>query len=332
MVSMINEAEVQTTPSPRPAKVIKKLRKKASSGGVNSQQNYLDCRKLGIKAKSTLCVKRDDTRKDAYHHMNAFEVRDFLRSLFTDDTPISKAMDTKNKAFIRHCFIFNVEGDIRPEDTRCHNFYPAIKVRASRRASTVKMGEPASLLTRVLSFPSQRLDSPVDSAHKEDKKRERDNWGPEALAAYTLSHEMQINWGYPHPVETASAWPESVECLPANDTVHVDKKRKLDDNQCDLPSCSKNCFWNQLFNVGKDCPIPSLSESERFLSVMQKFSCAEIVNCSSANEDEISYYELQPHMSGKFDVVAVDCEMCDTMHGLELTRCSLLDGITGYHS
>ena len=56
----------------------KKLFKKASSGLVSSQRSYFDCREARILSNCSLTVKRDATRGETKHDLNAFEVRDLI--------------------------------------------------------------------------------------------------------------------------------------------------------------------------------------------------------------------------------------------------------------
>ncbi len=75
-------AEVPTENSSHKRK--KKLMKKAAQGLVCCDKNYIECLDMGIKATSSISIKGDETRSSSAHDLNAFEIRDFIRSIFNN--------------------------------------------------------------------------------------------------------------------------------------------------------------------------------------------------------------------------------------------------------
>lgn len=290
------------------SKVAKKLHKKASAGLVTCQRSYFDCRNSNISASTCITIKRDATRSETAHDLNAFEVRDLMRSVFSDDTPLSKLFDIRNKGYIRHCFVFNVVGARGSESPP--GFSQAIRVRASRKASNVGTGNPASLLARLLTFPAPSL-AATDAPSGASNKRPRDEWGPAGLSQYVLSAQMRHSWGYPVVKDVSSEM----------DSSHSTKRARLDGEAAPavLP-----------IEVGAHHEIPIKEVALQFLNGMNAYSASEMLNTRPVEDaGDVKYYEAPSSWKGAFDIVALDCEMCDTSVGLELTRCSLVDGVSG---
>ena len=59
-----------------------KLQKKAKSGGIFTQQNYLECVELGIQGKSSIEIVKDNSRQQCQHDLN-IQVRKFYGYIFS---------------------------------------------------------------------------------------------------------------------------------------------------------------------------------------------------------------------------------------------------------
>lgn len=308
-------------------KTNKKLYKRVKSGLVSSQRSYVDCRSLGIKGSIGVTIKRDATRGETKHDLNAFEVRDLIRSLFSDDTPLSKLFEIHNKGYIRHCFIFNLRGDADISgDLADAGFSPPMRIRASRKAANVGSGEPASLLSRLLTFPPPLLPEPVVTSDTSAplKQVAKDSLSAESLAPFVMSSEMLESWGYPIPKNSAPV--TMVEAIGDDGLVPImpcSKRRRGGEDGKEVNTVRR-------FAVGEQCAVPSLKSSLEFLNSTSSILQSQLISSkSTAVSADVTYREADHGMRGTYEVVAVDCEMCDTAAGLELTRCSLLDGITG---
>ncbi len=193
------------------------------------------------------------------------------------------------------------------------SLFSSWRVRASRRAAAG--GDVPSLVYRMLSYPLDKEDGGPETRKRDRngalKARDGPEWGREALKALALSATMLRSWGYPLPATP----PDAEKALPAALAAALPP--------VSAPPAEEGGPLAAGLFAGS---LADLEASRRFLAMLTAVEAGAASELAGA-----ACYETLPSPPGEkvLSVAAIDCEMCDTAAGLELTRLSVVDGLTG---
>lgn len=312
----------------------KMLKKKARLGTIHTHEHYEACIFLGITAESSISIRKDPTRTMSKHDLTISELRDLIFALLMDKTQIPKQFEIKNPQFFRDVVVIHFSNceSLMGIGRRSNgllgcvrNFKKSMVNDFSHRLLTVSMNKAA--------------DFEVDSALSLGK-RNRNDCIRHPLEPYVLSESSMRTWGYPLPLKNCEPYSSAKlqsRHRPMNgsseDPVSSSESVDKDNNICGfvngnlrLPSpsfakkyLSKNCCNLHLVPPHPDKRHNHISEEMPLLNFIS--TSDEYTDLSFLKDGISSKDSLMPDLS----LISIDCEMCETENGIEVTRVSLID-------
>jgi len=329
---------------------VKKIRKKAESGSIFSKEHYDLCVSHNIYTGSAVVHKKDPSRGMSKHDINISELRELILSIFLDNIQIPKQFEVRNPQFIRDVVVIHFSScsngltSLGRESTSAA---PLCCVRNHKFTSPVKDHAHHLLTVSML----DELDSP-----HEGEAPSCHSTGAHRTESYVLSDASMRTWGFPVPPR-ARPIAAGTSPLEKSDS----KKRKLSEIES-APFLVKEAdgavhhsisrvegYWSGVLR------LPSLTAARAVLHSVENSHPQSLCAFSPASADSRSETasqqtdkpepavfrmttaaaEYRNLFRRNFDeefvnsldmsVVAVDCEMCDTANGPELTRISVVD-------
>ena len=296
----------------------KKLSKKAARGEILSRGLFAECERLGIPVLPSVAITPVSSRLNCPHDLNVDELRELIVALVTDK-PTSRYFQLLNKGALTHacCLHFT---DCNVSSAELREVLPEQAVlRVSRSVSE------ASFLPRQLL--SEAMETPEANLAVSDT----------GFGQYIHSEATLRAWLYPLPYIGEPIEPdEKPDPIESSDT-------ELPDN-CEGESLSKKPRMDNFdYNAVKGSHSWAVSAADTSAQLLASVPLVTVLEAPGRLRSD--YRETLSYSSPEYSVlfktlgsihnhqreqpqlslVSVDCEMCDTRRGLELTRVSLTD-------
>ena len=289
---------------------------------------FAECESMGIPVLPAFSVTRDHTRSRCSHQINVEELRELILALILDK-PTSRYFDLENKGAIRHVMCLHLtDCDAAPAEVREAVSDP-VALRVSRSVSE------GCFLPRHLSEAKEATET-SPSAHSG------------GLAQYIHNEATLRTWFYPLPISEGSLGSSEASTVmtiteEARATDGSPLEAELNGESDHEPDLKRVKLDREDYNAVKGShgwAVSDAATSTRLLKEVPLVSVLEppgVVNNGFRETLSCTSSEYQMLFSSAgithgtmgelplLHMVSVDCEMCDTRRGLELTRVSLTD-------
>eukprot|EP01041_Mallomonas_annulata_P008198 gene8198-16857_t len=312
----------------------KKSLKKAMKGQITTFSQYEQCILSGIHAKSDILFLHDKTRINCRHDVNITELRDLLISIFIDKPP-PKFFEVKNRPFIRHVVIIHLSECDDPNALQglspmLFSSFPILTTRVSCGSNATNQYTP--LTKKLLTIDSDETDNnnTINTNSNNNTNINSNNTISTASRLSSLSEASRLLAHLPRM--------QCVQSYDIDNNSNNDVNDNNDNNngEVEVEEPGENGFiqtlschseeWKLLgggeyYNNKNDNNDYNKNVKKKNYNDEDGNSNNNTTSTNAANDDATNVDdELLP-----MNMVAIDCEMCDTSQGLELTRISLVN-------
>jgi len=338
---------------------MKKIKKRIAKGMVMNRNQLFDCIDNSICwGSSSIHVQRDKSRESSAHTLNIEEVRDLLISVNTDTAPSSKFFEVQNKSLIRHVvFVHFKRYSGGRESDLWEEFRPKpVVVRVAKHQArpsplpqqllTMPMDEapklenvkkPSNLLDYILPSGLMALyNYPIlcaDGTDFIDICTSSDVVDGENDDKVETENEKEKQYGNDDDELAVGGGVEEEKGVIVTEE-EIGPNESADASQPKLPR--KLAIPKALrFTIGDDSKggagvlIGSVPPAATALATLSSLPTNTVrIPKVGLIAGFVCTNEVGPLLASTTveSILAIDCEMCNTTHGKELTRLSVLNG------